>query len=134
MKEERDVLNEPLVAYERFQESYFEMAGQAISKTYIKGILTLTQIPLNEFIHLIPISIDTYKRKAIFNPYVTEKVLQIEEVYRKGLHAFGNGFYHWVTSPNTALGGQIPRSLLSNSFGVRQLLELIGRMEHGVLA
>ena len=128
------VLNEPAVAYEQFQANYYELAAQAISKTYIKGILELTHIPLNEFIHLIPISIDTYKRKSIFNPTVTEKVLQIEEVYRKGLAAFGEGFYAWVVADNIMLGGQKPKSLLSNSFGIRQLLELIGRIEHGVLA
>jgi len=134
MKEERNILQEPLIAYENFQESYYELASQAISKTYIKGILALTQIPLNEFIQLIPISIDTYKRKTIFNSSVTEKVLQIEEVYRRGLQAFGEGFHNWVNAENSIFGGQKPKNLLSNSFGIRQLLELIGRMEHGVLA
>lgn len=134
MAKEQNILSEPAIAYEKFQESYYELAGQAITKTYIKGILSLTQIPLNEFIQLIPISIDTYKRKTIFNPSVTEKVLQIEEVYRKGLQALGEGFYSWVNSENSILGGQKPIAYLSNSFGIRQLLELIGRMEHGVLA
>lgn len=134
MSKELNVLNEPAIAYERFQESYFELAGQSISKLYIKRILELTNIPLNEFIHLLPISIDTYKRKSIFNPAVTEKVLQIEEVYLKGLQAFGEGFYSWVKTENVMLGGQQPKALLSNSFGIRQLLDLIGRMEHGILA
>jgi uncharacterized protein (DUF2384 family) len=133
MSSPEHILQEPAAAYLAFQESYYELAGQAIAKTYIKEILSLTQIPLNEFIQLIPISIDTYKRKAIFNPAVTEKVLQIEEVYRKGLAAFGEGFYNWVAAPNSSLGGEAPKTLLSNSFGVRKLLTLIGRMEHGVL-
>ena len=134
MSEHKNILQEPAPSYDSFQEDYYELAGQAISKTYIKSIIELTQMNVPEFIELIPISIDTYKRKNIFNPTVTEKVLQIEEVYRKGLDAFGSGFYDWFNSPNTYLGGTKPQKLLSNSFGVRQLLELIGRMEHGILA
>ncbi len=134
MSDSKNVLQEASAAYSTEPSNYYELATQAVSKTYIKGIIELTKIPLNEFIHLIPISIDTYKRKNIFNPAVTEKVLQIEEVYRKGLAAFGEGFYHWVSAENIMLSGQKPKTLLNNSFGVRQLLELIGRMEQGVLA
>ena len=134
MSEHKNILQEPALSYESFQEGYYELAGQAISKTYIKSIIQLTRMNVPDFIDLIPISIDTYKRKNIFNPIVTEKVLQIEEVYRKGLDAFGPGFYDWFNSPNTYLGGVKPQKLLSNSFGVRQLIELLGRMEYGILA
>lgn len=134
MSKELNILNEPLAVYQSKEHSQYELANQAISKTYIKSILQLTKIPLNEFIELIPISIDTYKRKSIFNPLVTEKVLQIEEVYRKGLQAFGEGFHSWVNSENIYLGGQKPKNLLNNSFGTRKVLSIIGRMEHGVLA
>lgn len=133
MKEE-NILNEPMVAYQKTPPSYFQMAEQAVSKSYIKSVLQTTRIPLNEFILLIPISIDTYKRKSIFNPTVTDRVLQIEEVYRSGLNAFGEGFYNWMSANNIMLEGRRPKALLVNSFGTRKLLELIGQMEHGVLA
>lgn len=134
MSDEKNILNEPGVAYGRTAPGYFQMAERAISKSYIKVLLKTTRIPLNEFINLIPISIDTYKRKSIFNPAVTEKVLQIEEVYQAGLNAFGEGFYAWVNANNIMLEGQKPKALLVNSFGTRKLLEIIGRMEHGILA
>ena len=125
-------LNEPSLAYGH--ANYYMLAQQAISKDYIKHILVISKLSVNELITLIPISIDTYKRKSEFNPAVTEKVLEIEEVYRSGLKAFGDGFHHWMDTENVALGGVVPKTLLSNSFGVRRLLDEIGRMEHGVLA
>lgn len=134
MSDEENILNEPIVAYGRTALGYFEMAERAISKSYIKALLKTTRIPLNEFIKLIPISIDTYKRKSIFNSTVTESVLQIEEVYQAGLNAFGEGFYAWMDANNIMLDGQKPKALLVNSFGTRKLLEIIGRMEHGILA
>lgn len=133
-EEEKNILKEPAAAYQSLAANYYQLAQRAISKTYIKSVLNKTGIPLNEFIELIPISIDTYKRKSIFNPTVTEKVLEIEEVYNTGLRAFGESFHKWMNAENTMLEGEKPIALLSNSFGIRQLLDLIGRIEHGVLA
>jgi len=65
---------------------------------------------------------------------VTEKVLEIEEVYRHGLEAFGESFYQWMNTENIGLGGVAPKTLLNNSFGIRLLLDEIGRLEYGVLA
>lgn len=133
-EKEKNILKEPAAAYQSLAGNYYQLAERAISKTYIKSVLNKTGIPLNEFIELIPISIDTYKRKSIFNPTVTEKVLEIEEVYNTGLRAFGENFHTWMSAENTMLEGKKPMALLSNSFGIRQLLDLIGRIEHGVLA
>ena len=126
------VLNDPLVAYG--SANYFAMANSFITKNYIKQVLTLSRLNLLELMEVVPMSIDTYKRKSSFNPSVTEKILEIEEVYRKGLAAFGDGFYKWMNIENVALGGLIPKDLLKNSFGIRRLLDQIGRMQHGVLA
>ncbi len=130
--ENTEVLNEPASAYG--QVNYYTLATRSVSKNYIKHLLKTSRLTLNELIAIIPISMDTYKRKTEFNTSVTEKILEIEEVYGKGLHVFGEGFYRWMDTNNVALGGIIPKSLLVNSFGIRRLLDEIGRIEHGILA
>ena len=126
------VLNEPAAAYE--QINYYALANRSISKNYIKHLLKRSKLSVSELIEIIPISIDSYKRKTEFNANVTERILEIEEVYHKGLRSFGDGFYQWMDTSNPALGGIVPKSLLKNSFGVRRLLDEIGRIAHGVLA
>lgn len=126
------ILNEPVAVYG--QANYYALAQQSISKDYIKHVLGVSKLSINDLIDIIPISIDTYKRKNQFNSNVTEKVLEIEQVYNAGLNAFGEGFHHWMNTQNVAIGGITPKSLLSNSFGIRRLMDEIGRMEHGVLA
>lgn len=132
LPEHHSVLNEPAVAYGH--ANFYRLAQGGISKDYIKHVLVVTKMTINELITIIPISVDTYKRKSEFNPAVTEKVLEIEEVYQKGLKAFGDRFHAWMNTENVALGGIVPKSLLSNSFGIRRLLDEIGRLEHGVFA
>jgi putative toxin-antitoxin system antitoxin component (TIGR02293 family) len=126
------ILEEPTVVYA--SASFFELSMRDISKNYIKQILQLSKLSVLELISIIPISIDTYKRKITFNPPVTEKILEIEEVYRTGIDVFGDSFHQWMDTQNIALGGVAPKALLNNSFGIRLLLDEIGRIEHGVLA
>jgi len=126
------ILNEPTISYA--PGSFFELSMRDISKNYIKQILRLSKLSVLELISILPISIDTYKRKLAFNPPVTEKVLEIEEVYRKGIDVFGDSFHQWMDTENLAMGGVTPKTLLNNSFGVRLLLNEIGRLEHGILA
>jgi len=129
---EHPVLNEPAGGYA--PGNYYQLSARAISKNYIKQVLLLSQLAVTDLINILTISIDTYKRKREFSPAVTEKVLEIEEVYRHGLDAFGDSFYQWMRTENIALGGVAPKALLVNSFGIRLLLDEIGRLEYGVLA
>jgi putative toxin-antitoxin system antitoxin component (TIGR02293 family) len=126
------VIDEPVASYPT--SSFYQLSAQAISKKYIKQVLLLSQLTVTDLIGIIPISIDTYKRKREFSPAVTEKVLEIEEVYRRGLEVFGQSFHQWMNTENIALGGVAPKTLLNNSFGIRLLLDEIGRLEYGVLA
>ena len=126
------ILQEPAGNYAT--GSFYQLSAQNISKNYIKQVLLLSRLTVLELINIIPVSIDTYKRKSNFNPSVTEKVLEIEEVYRKGIEAFGDSFHQWMITENIALGSVAPKALLKNSFGTRLLLDEIGRLEYGVLA
>jgi putative toxin-antitoxin system antitoxin component (TIGR02293 family) len=129
---DKNILNEPQAAY--LSVDYYQKSFADISKNYIKKVIKNARLSLQELINILPISIDTYKRKTVFNSNVTEKVLEIEEVYTKGLDAFGDSFYEWMDTTNIALGNVPPKKLLHNSFGVRILLDEIGRLEHGILA
>lgn len=128
----KTILEEPSDQY--ISHDYYNMAYYTISKNYIKKVLKRANLTVPELINILPISIDTYKRKVEFNPSVTEKILEIEEVYTKGLAAFGESFYKWMDTINPGLGNIHPKQLLNNSFGIRILLDEIGRMEHGIFA
>jgi len=130
--EELPILREAAASYGSV--SFYELSSRTISKEYIKDIIRLAKLTVSELISFIPISIDSYKRRVDFNPAVTEKILEIEEVYRRGLEAFGDSFYAWMDADNVSLDGKKPKELLANSFGVRILLDEIGKLEHGVLA
>lgn len=43
-----------------------------------------------------------------------------------------NQFNTWLRTPIPALGGKMPEELLKTRKGIRQLLDILGRIEHGV--
>ena len=84
------ILNDPTARYG--SGSFYKLSVRGISKNYIKQVLLLSQLTILELIKIIPISIDTYKRKSDFNPPVTEKILEIERelLYRGPFHVKQN--------------------------------------------
>jgi len=91
----------------------------------------------SSYLHLSERTIQRYKKeKKSFDPIYSERILQIELLYKKGIHVFGiaDNFYTWMDSPSVALGGVKPKDMLDTSFGITHIHDELGRIEHGVLA
>lgn len=130
-QDQPQLVHEPFAQY---QVDFFTLANQGINKEYIKKMAKITKLTLAELMEILPISMDTFKRKTGFDSNVTEKILEIEEVYQEGMNAFGENFHSWMNTKNVGLGNIKPKVLLRNSFGIRRLLDQVGRIKHGVLA
>ncbi len=57
-----------------------------------------------------------------------------DEVKKRSIEVFGDEekAHHWLYSPNYALGDVRPIDLLHSREGVQQVLDILGRIEHGV--
>lgn len=76
------------------------------------------------------------KERKTFDKLQSEKILHIYLLYNRGVQIFGNAenFNHWLESPNLSLGGEIPKNLFDNSFGIGFINDALTRIEHGVSA
>lgn len=100
------------------------------------------EIPLkpadwSRILHLSERTLQRYKKEKIdFAPIYSEKIFEIELLFRKGIEVFGmiENFSQWLHAENIALGGIKPISLLDNTFGIMLLKEQLTRIEHGILA
>jgi putative toxin-antitoxin system antitoxin component (TIGR02293 family) len=72
--------------------------------------------------------------KDTFSTSISEKVIGLMDVYRFGYEVFGehNKFNKWVQTPNRALGNRIPLEVMDTFFGIREVTNIIGRIQHGV--
>ncbi|WP_413726258.1 antitoxin Xre/MbcA/ParS toxin-binding domain-containing protein [Sodalis sp. RH16] len=70
-----------------------------------------------------------------FSPDESERIARLVRVMDASVHLFGGNkpdAYTWLRSPVKGLGNVTPVSLLSTESGALEVLDLIGRLEHGV--
>jgi putative toxin-antitoxin system antitoxin component (TIGR02293 family) len=96
--------------------------------------LSLQQI--SGLLHISERTLHRYKDDSIFNPEISERILELAKIYAKGQEVFGNmeTFNQWMHFPSWALNNRTPLSFLDTSIGVKMIEDEIGRIEHGVLA
>jgi putative toxin-antitoxin system antitoxin component (TIGR02293 family) len=67
---------------------------------------------------------------------VGDRLYRAAHVFSLATAVFGDeeAAREWLRSPNIGLGNQVPLDLLSTDAGAREVEDLLGRIEHGVLS
>ncbi len=90
-----------------------------------------------DFLHISGKTLSRYQKEGkSFDVLQSEKILQIEMLYKRGEEVFSSAdnFMIWLQTENVALGRTKPQDLLGSSFGISLLMDELTRIEHGVLA
>ena len=76
------------------------------------------------------------KREGVLNSDESAKLLRLARVVERANHVFEDfeAALAWLKSPNAALRGAAPLSLLDTDIGAENVLDTLGRIEHGVFA
>lgn len=76
------------------------------------------------------------KDNKTFAPKQTEKIIEIQQLMQYGNEVFGDmdSFHSWLMMENVAMGGVSPKELLDTSVGLGIVKDMLGRIEHGILA
>ncbi|MBC7399875.1 MAG: DUF2384 domain-containing protein [Mucilaginibacter sp.] len=91
----------------------------------------------SSYLHLSERTIQRYKKEnKSFDPLYSERILQIERLYKKGIDVFGvaDNFYTWMDTISIPLGSVKPKELLDTYFGIEAIHDELGRIEHGIFA
>ncbi len=116
-----------------------EVSRTGLSKKAVANMARHLSIPLADLFVILHMSIRTWQRYSddkLLPQEVTEKALQVANLYAQGESVFGEAwrFQGWMNHPSPALGGKKPVELLDTSFGFQLVSDEIIRIEHGVLA
>jgi putative toxin-antitoxin system antitoxin component (TIGR02293 family) len=89
---------------------------------------------------LTAIPVTTLKRRAAegrFNPHEGDRLLRLATVLERAIELCEGDREQarcWLSTPARALAGAIPLAQLETETGAREVLDLIGRLQHGVFA
>ena len=77
-----------------------------------------------------------YKPKEKLRLYISDRLIHLAELYAKGKELFNSldGFNEWLNRPSIDLVGEKPINLVQTRRGIDEILRVLGRIEHGVLA
>lgn len=98
--------------------------------------LGATNSELGEMLGLSTRALAGLKRKNYLSPHESERLLRAAKNAARAEEVFGdlaNGF-DWLKSPNISLGGVTPVSLIDTEIGSELVADVLGRIEHGIVA
>ena len=122
---------QPLKVYPLVKEFNFKEFKKIADK------VSFTQQEWSNILHISERTIQRYsKNNGIFSFSVTDRILQIDKVIRKGIEVFGSidKFLSWIRNNPSALEGTISLNSLGSFEGINLTLRQLGRIEHGIFA
>ena len=104
-------------------------AVDALAKT-----ICVTQSELAAALGIPERTLARRKREGMLNSEESAKLLRLARVVERAEEVFENldAALDWLKSPNAALSGVTPLSLLDTDIGAESVLDSLGRIEHGV--
>ena len=97
----------------------------------------LTQKEWSDVLHISERTLHRYaKDNTSFSFSVTDRILQIQKVLKKGIEVFGSAdkFIMWLKDNPSMLEGRLSFQSLGSFEGISSVLTQLSRIEHGVLA
>lgn len=116
---------------------YISLSRKGLSFRQLKEILKYTQLTMKEIGKMISLSerqLSRYKDDKILKTDTSAHLIQIVELYQKGYDVLedDDNFQIWMKSEIRSLGFQRPIDLLDTPFGIQDVKNTLGRLEHGV--
>lgn len=96
-----------------------------------------TQKEWSDILHISERTLQRYaKDNSVFSFSVTDRILQIDKVIKRGFEVFGSyeKFLLWLRDNPYMLEGRLSLHSLASFEGINNVLTQLGRIEHGIFA
>ena len=116
-----------------------QLARKGISKKALVALAKKVSLTLEEIatvLHISERTLQRYTPTTLVKTEYADKAIELARLYERGADVLGSekAFSGWVKTPNMALGGEIPFNILDTRIGFKMVLDILGRIEHGVFS
>jgi putative toxin-antitoxin system antitoxin component (TIGR02293 family) len=100
----------------------------------LAGNLKLTRGELAAALGIADRTLARRRKEGVFTAEESAKLLRLARVAQRAAQVFegSDAALDWLKRPNRALGGETPLALLDTEIGAEGVLDVLGRIEHGV--
>lgn len=98
--------------------------------------LGLSREQVSEALHLPERTLARRKKERRLHPDESDRLFRLARIAAQASDVLGSTekAARWLQRPNRALGGRVPLALLDTDAGTREVEEVLGRIEHGVVS
>lgn len=134
------IVSEPALVYPIAPKAVKkEILLKDFTYAHFKKISDKGPFSLADWAELLFISERTLHRYAKdnngFNGLQIERILLLESLINSGNELFGKeGFKTWIHSSPFSLGGTVVKEMLTTHSGIQEVIDTLGRMQHGISA
>lgn len=103
----------------------------------IQSYTPFSEADWSDYLSISTKSLQRYKKDLTkFKPIHSEKIFELAEVTNLGIAVFGDTerFKLWLNTPNYALGNNMPKDLLKDSYGKELVIGELTRIDYGILS
>ena len=102
--------------------------------TAFKQVIDIDYDHLSAILGTTKTTLHKKQGEETFSASVSEKIVALMNLYRYGYQVFEDHekFNKWIQTANRALGNRTPLEVMDTIFGIDEVRDLIGRIEHGV--
>lgn len=102
----------------------------------LMNIVSHNKKQLSAILHIPPATLDRRAKGGRFSTEESDRIVRYAKVLIAAVSLFEGdraAAILWLETPAKALGGKRPSDLISTSVGTSAVLDLIGRIEHGII-
>ena len=101
----------------------------------LRRVLDLPLSRISELLQIPPRTLARRKEAKRLQPDESDRLVRLSRLVGLALQLFEgdlSGTRSWLTTPHTSLAGETPLEFATTGVGVREVENLIGRLEHGI--
>ena len=128
-----------LRAQPRSARDWIPLARSGLPALAIDAMVRQTRIAQTELAKALAIPERTLarrKREGVFSPDESAKLIRLVRLVERAAEVFESQdrAVDWIKTPNASLDGFTPLSMLDTELGAETVLDMLGRIEHGIFA
>ncbi|CAM4058215.1 antitoxin Xre/MbcA/ParS toxin-binding domain-containing protein [Flavobacterium antarcticum] len=117
-----------------FKLDLIDKIREGVKKTDWKQLLQFTSSTEKEFENILPASISSMQKNAVYNKETSERIYELARLFGLGYDVFDSkaDFKNWLMTPSKSLGNKVPFELLDSSIGFEIVENEIVRIQYNV--
>lgn len=125
-----------ILGYKEENQTPVEIVERGLPYGAVERLIKTLELTIEEFCRIIPVSRRTLARyrDGDLDAHLSDHVLMVGKVYERAAEVMespGNALL-WLKTPNYAFRFKRPLDYLSSFAGAQELLDELGRLQHGV--